>query len=291
MQSVRVASQSGGPVGGVGETALGAAEMRAEESLRPDRLFDDPYALAFVAAAPPIFPDLPSVADDPGIAALKEAFCTDVVIRTRFYDEYVTKACAAGCRQVVLLAAGLDARAYRLNLPNDVQVFELDLPEVLAFKNRVLADHRARPRCARVAIGVDLREGWAAQLRRAGFDADATTAWLAEGILAYLSNHDAERLLGTIVELSATGSQLACEHDEFASDSTLTSASAIPAMQQLTSMWGGGLSEDTSEWFRQHHWNVDTYDHVGLAARYGRPAMSNGTDLLTAMSPGKQSRS
>jgi methyltransferase (TIGR00027 family) len=289
--SEAVAREEDGPVGGVGETAVGAAEMRAEESLRPDRLFEDPYAAAFVAAAPPLFPDLPEATSDPEIAALKDAFFTDVVIRTRFYDEYVTTACAHGCRQVVLLAAGLDTRAYRLSWPHGTQVFELDLPEVLAFKQRVLEAQAADPRCTRVALAVDLRDDWATQLRRAGFDDHTATAWLAEGILAYLPNHGAERLLSTVSELSATGSQLACEHNEFADDSTLSSARAIPAMRQLTSMWDGGLNQDTAEWLRHRHWTVDTYHHAGLANRYGRQAPTHsGTDLLTATVPEKPAR-
>ena len=95
--------------GGVGATALGAAEIAADETLRPDRLFDDPFAAAFVAAAPPLFPELESIADDPDIARLRDAFASDIVVRTRFFDEYLTRACTDGCRQVVILAAGLDA--------------------------------------------------------------------------------------------------------------------------------------------------------------------------------------
>jgi O-methyltransferase involved in polyketide biosynthesis len=155
---------------GVGETALGAAMMRARESLRPDRLFDDPYADAFVAAAPEAFADGPADSDNGALAALEAAFSSAVVVRTRFYDDYLLAACAAGCRQVVLLAAGLDTRAFRLNWPDRVRLFELDLPEVLAFKEGVLARRRAAPRCARTALPVDLREDWPAQLTDAGFE-------------------------------------------------------------------------------------------------------------------------
>src|SRR5712691_9070163 len=92
---VRVTSESGNSPNGVGATALGAAEMRAEEAVRPDRLFDDPYAAAFVAAAPPLFPEMASISDDPEIAALKAAFSAGIVVRTRFYDDYLTTACRA----------------------------------------------------------------------------------------------------------------------------------------------------------------------------------------------------
>jgi methyltransferase (TIGR00027 family) len=257
--------------------------MRSEESLRSDRLFDDPYAAAFVAAAPPLFPDMPSISDNPEIAALKDAFSADIVVRTRFYDEYLAAACAQGCRQVVLLAAGLDTRAFRMDWPTGVRIFELDLPEVLTFKDQVLERQRAQPRATRIALGVDLRDDWPARLTAAGFDPDARTAWLAEGLLAYLSNDNAVRLLTAIGELSASGSNLSCEHDEFASDSTLTRALAIPAMQQVTSMWGRGLSQNTAEWLRQHHWRVQTYGRSSLARKYGRSTQQDsGSDLLTA---------
>ena len=120
----------GETLGGVSDTALGAAEMRAEASRRADRLIDDPYAAAFVEAAPPLFPDVPSVADDAELAALVESGIVGVAIRTRFFDEHLLAACAAGCRQVVRLAAGLDTRAFRLDWPDGVRLFELDLPEV-----------------------------------------------------------------------------------------------------------------------------------------------------------------
>lgn len=112
---------------GVGKTALGVALVRAHESHRPDRLFDDPYAAAFVAAAPTRFPGrprrLPTRA--PGVGA---AFAASAVLRTRFFDDYLRQAAATGCGQVVLLAAGLDTRAYRLAWPAGTHLFELDLP-------------------------------------------------------------------------------------------------------------------------------------------------------------------
>ena len=278
-----MASDSGERLGGVGETALGAAEMRAEESLRPDRLFADPYAAAFVAAAPPLFPDLPALSEDPELAALKDAFGADIVIRTRFYDEFLATACSAGCVQVVLLAAGLDTRAFRLDWPMGVRVFELDLPEVLAFKNTVLEHERVIPRCARVAVGVDLREDWSAQLIAAGFDPNVRSAWIAEGLLPYLSNDQAVGLLTAIGGLSARDSQLSLEHDEFANDATLAQARSIPAMEQVTSMWEGGLTHDAAKWLRHHQWKVHIYDRSSLAKDYGRPMPGTATaGLLTA---------
>ncbi len=134
---------SRGSLPDAGKTALGLAVVRARESLREDRLFNDPYAQAFVDAAPGAFPGEPTSAGDLAalgpLASLGAVFCFHAVLRTRFFDDYLRTATVAGCRQVVLLAAGLDSRAFRLPWPDDVRVFELDLPEVLAFKEAELA--------------------------------------------------------------------------------------------------------------------------------------------------------
>jgi methyltransferase (TIGR00027 family) len=280
---VRVTSASADSPSGVGATALGAAEMRAEESVRPDRLFDDPYAAAFVAAAPPLFPEMASISDDPEIATLKAAFSASIVVRTRFYDDYLSRASGAGCRQVVILAAGLDTRAFRLHWPTDVRLFELDLPAVLAFKEAVLAEQRAEPRCVRITVGTDLREDWRVPLTDAGFSLNARTAWLAEGLLPYLSTDDAARLLSVIGELSSEGSQLSFEYDEFADDATLAQALARPEMQEVTSMWKGGLSENAVVWLRRHGWKVSSNGRSTLATQYRRPIPDSSTaGFLTA---------
>jgi methyltransferase (TIGR00027 family) len=267
---------------GVSETALGAAEMRAEESSRPDRLFDDPYAGAFVAAAPPLFPDLPSLDDDPGLAALKDEFLAGMAIRTRFYDEFLATACAAGSRQVVLLAAGLDTRAFRLDWPPNTRVFELDLPKLFTFKEAVLEQQGATPGCARTVVAVDLRDDWPAQLVAAGFDRGVPSAWTAEGLLAYLANDDAERLLARVGELSATGSELSFEYDDFAADSTLSQLRAMPGMQEVASMWEGGLIEQPAKWLSGHGWQVGTHDRAALAQSYRRPLLDATGGFVTA---------
>src|SRR3954447_25053459 len=134
--------------------------MRAREHFRSDPLFDDPFADAFVAAAPPIFADGPSAEDDPSIAVLEAAFEEAVSVRTCFYDKFVADSIGRGCTQVVLLGAGLDSRAFRLQLPTDLRLFEIDTHEVLAFKERVLARLGASPLCRRVALEADLRGRW-----------------------------------------------------------------------------------------------------------------------------------
>src|SRR6266508_3496513 len=135
-------------------------------------------------------------------------------IGTRFFDDQARAACTAGVRQVVLLAAGLDCRAFRLDWPAGVRLFELDLPEVFAFKERVLASVRAAPRCARVLVAADLREQWPGALTAAGFDQTAATGWLAEGLLPYLHPTDSEQLLATVTAVSAPGSRVVFDYIE-----------------------------------------------------------------------------
>jgi methyltransferase (TIGR00027 family) len=282
-QTVAVPAASDGPLEGVSETALGAAEMRAEESLRPDRLIDDPYAAAFVAAAPPLFPDLPSIDDDAELGAYKQAFVDEIAIRTRFFDHYLWAGCASGARQVVLLAAGLDTRAFRLDWPDGVRIFELDLPGLFAFKEQVLTGRRATPRCARTVVPVDLRDDWPTQLTDAGFEPQLASVWAAEGLLAYFSADESVRLLTTVGAMCTTGSQLSFEYDDFVEGSALTDVRAMAAMDPVSSMWKGGLDQPPPAWLASHGWEVQTHARATVATRYER-AMPAGTGvgLVTA---------
>jgi methyltransferase (TIGR00027 family) len=280
-----------GSLRGAGKTALGVALVRARESLREDRLFNDPYAQAFVDAAPGAFPGQTASADELAalgpLASLGEAFFFHAVVRTRFFDDYLLSATAAGCRQAVLLAAGLDARAFRLPWPDDVRVFELDLPKVLAFKEAVLAGYDADPNCQRTVIPVDLREHWATELIAAGFDRTAPTAWLAEGLLLYLTADETTHLLAKIGELAAPNSQLSFEHGTTADTALLTQARAMPTMDQYTVLWKRGLGEDAPGWLGRHGWQPQLHDRAELAASYGRlvPGTSSG-GFLTAVRTG-----
>lgn len=221
---------------GVGKTAIGVASLRAVESRRPDRLFDDPYAQAFVEAARALVPELADSGldgDHRSLTGIGALFYSHVVVRTRFYDEYLLAATAAGCGQVVLLAAGLDTRAFRLSWPKPVRLFELDLPEVLSFKHRVLAGQDAIPGCARATVPVDLREDWSCELLAAGFQPAISTAWLAEGLLIYLSREEAATMLTVMGELSASGSRLSFEHSPRDDRGLIARALAMPEASQL----------------------------------------------------------
>jgi methyltransferase (TIGR00027 family) len=264
-------STSGFPAG-VGTTALGVALVRAEESRRADRLFDDPYADAFLAAAPGAFEtEQRAAAEGPGeLAAWGAAFWSHAVIRTRFFDDYLLAAAADGVRQVVLLAAGLDTRAFRLPWPDGVHLYELDLPEVLAFKDRVLADRTAVAVCRREALAVDLREDWTDPLLRAGLCPVEPTAWLVEGLLIYLSAEDAASLLTRVGVLSAAGSRLVLEVERLGTDPMRAQARRSPTMQPYARLWKGGLP-DAPGWLAGHGWSPQMRDRASVAAGYGRP--------------------
>jgi methyltransferase (TIGR00027 family) len=249
----------------VGKTALSVARVRARESQRPDRLFNDPFAEAFVAASEPMAPAEGSP-EDPDAAAGRRARAFHVVIRTRFYDEYLLAAGTAGCHQVVVLGAGLDTRAFRLPWGDDVRLFELDQPALLAFKFSVLVEQGAVPRCNLTAVPVDLRQDWSADLLAAGYDPERRTAWLAEGLLVYLDAAEATRLLEAVTARAGPGDRLAME-----SGST---APPIPsgAVADVTALWQGGLGSDPREWLAEHGWRPEAHNLGDLATRYGRPA-------------------
>lgn len=266
------------PLAGVGKTALGMAYVRARESARPNHLFDDPYASAFVAASPDTFEERREPDDDR--TDVGAAFAMHAIIRTRYYDDYLL---AANLRQVVLLAAGLDTRAFRLPWPDGTHVFEVDFPEVLAFKQNVLDARAAAPRCHRTTVAADLRDDWVTALVEAGFDAARPTAWLVEGVLIYLDHDAADRLLTSIDSTSAPGSQVAFEASVGATDDIVARARTVPSMRKYASLWRGGLDGDPADWLRTHGWapTVDTLSD--LAARYGRPLRIESTSrLLTA---------
>jgi len=257
---------------GVPKTALGVARIRAGESRRDDRLFDDPYAAAFVAAMPDAY--AADTARDDAARSVGARIALHVVVRTKFYDDYLLTAASDGIRQVVLLAAGLDARAFRLPWPSGTTVYEVDLPEMLAFKHDVLATTDGAPLCTRVAVAADLTGEWSTTLVGAGFEPTGPTAWLVEGLLVYLAADDAARLLETVGGLSAPGSRLACEQGRSAMQ--LAAQSAESGASEATRLWQGGI-EDITSWLTDHDWSVATHALGDLARGYGRPISTDTT--------------
>ncbi len=193
---------------GVGATALGVAWSRSQESTTECPLFTDPYAQLFIDAAmergwqqPPKYM-IDRIRSIGGYAAS----------RTKWFDEFFIAAGANGIDQAVILAAGLDARAWRLPWVDGTVVYEIDQPKVLEFKTQTLAQHDAQPSVSRyVAVPIDLRHDWPKALRDAGFDAAVPTAWAAEGLLPYLPADAQDLLFERISELSAPGSRIGIE--------------------------------------------------------------------------------
>lgn len=255
----------------VSRTALWVASMRATEAARPDRLHDDPLAAAVVASAP----SLPAA--PPGAAEF-------MAIRTRFYDDFL----GASPLQVVMLAAGLDARAFRLPWPSGTCVFELDLPELLTFKSSLIASTSLVATCTRVVVPIDLRDDWATALTGSGFSPARPTAWIAEGLLPYLGEPERQRLLDTISDLSAPGSRFAFDHMDASADDRASVADALDRIRSMGAEFVATVA-DPSGWLTAHGWSV-TVDRVpALAVGYGRPlpdfadpAAANATALCTA---------
>ncbi len=214
--SARTEGDSWDLASSVGATATMIAASRALASREPDPLLDDRFADPLVrAVGHPFFVrmldgEIPLESDDMPLTLQQRR--EQIAVRTRFFDDFLTSATAAGIRQAVILAAGLDARAYRLPWPAGTVVYEVDQPEVIAFKGDTLARLGAEPTAERRTVGIDLRDDWPKALRDNGFDPAAATAWIAEGLLPYLPPQAQDRLLDNVSALSAPGSRLATEN-------------------------------------------------------------------------------
>ena len=203
----------------VGSTAVMVAAARAWETESADPLIVDPFARVLVDGAGTgmweTFID-ESVTErikaaDPEAAAIFENMLGYQAVRTHFFDAFFTDAANSGIRQVVILASGLDARAYRLKWPAGTVVFEIDQPKVLEYKSQTLATHGATATATLREVAIDLRQDWPTALRAAGFDPTAPTAWLAEGLLMYLPAEAQDTLFTEITALSAPGSRVSAE--------------------------------------------------------------------------------
>jgi methyltransferase (TIGR00027 family) len=199
----------------VGVTATGVAAARALASSGPNPLISDPFAEPLVkAVGSDVFTKMLSgelELDDEDPAFDRRRMSEGMAVRTRYFDDFFTAATDAGVRQAVILASGLDSRAYRLPWPAGTVVFEVDQPQVIEFKTRTLTDLGAKPAADLRVVGVDLRDDWPAALRAKGFDVATPTAWIAEGLLVYLPPNAQDQLFDNIASLSAPGSRLATE--------------------------------------------------------------------------------
>ncbi|NTY58430.1 class I SAM-dependent methyltransferase [Mycolicibacterium sphagni] len=213
-ESIRYDGDTWDLASSVGATATSVAASRALASQGPDALIHDPYADALVKAVGVeslirVANGEATIEDDPMLN--RRRMTEQIAVRTRYFDDFFTNAARDGIRQAVILASGLDTRAYRLSWPAGAVVFELDQPQVIEFKTRVMADLGVSPTAERRAISVDLRDDWPTALRENGFDVNQPTAWIAEGLLIYLPPEAQDRLLDNITALSAPDSRFATE--------------------------------------------------------------------------------
>lgn len=265
-----------GQLSEVGATALGVARLRATENARPDRLVTDPYAGHILAAAAAAGSPWATMSPPAGLDFFA-LMADQVAVRTRFLDQTLLRLTSAGCAQVVLLACGMDTRAFRLDWPADTRGFEVDFGKVLTFRNTALARHGVAPRCDRVDVAADLRQDWPTALHRAGFDPTQATAWLAEGILYALPADAADTLLDRITDLSAPASTLALDHVE---DSPYLRAALAGVSSDLVALWQGGPA-DLAGWLTDHGWQPTIHDLREVAADYHRSVPVELTGAVT----------
>ncbi|NLU75249.1 SAM-dependent methyltransferase [Streptomyces sp. HNM0575] len=247
------------PLDPVALTGRLTAALRARESASSDRLFLDPFA--------------DRLAGEEG-RRLLEVFGENstIAVRTRFFDDELTQAARSGPRQIVILAAGMDTRAYRLDFPAGTQVFELDRDEVLRVKDQLLSQPSGsapEPRCRRRPLGVDLASDWSEPLTEAGFDASRPTCWLAEGLTQYLTASDVGGLLDRVTSLSAGGSVLFID---FVGQSLLDSPVMRPLIERFAehgAPWRYG-TDRPEDLLTPRGWQPDTALISTVGTRMGR---------------------
>lgn len=234
----------------VGATATMVAAARAIATNADNPLIDDRFAEPLVRAVGVDFftcwvsGDLVAADVDDHESGWKlEHMPVAMAARTRFFDSFFQAATQAGIRQAVILASGLDARAYRLAWPADMTVFEIDQPQVIEFKAATLAQLGAAPQAELRTVAVDLRNDWPKALVEAGFDKSQPTAWIAEGLFGYLPPEAQDRLLDNITALSADGSRLACE--------------AIPDMSEVDTQKAQEMMQRATAKWREHGFDLE----------------------------------
>lgn len=261
-------------VSGVGYTALLVAGWRAVHALSARPLARDDYAQHFITATGD--PYLTGLLKNPRTSEDETTFPRLYGVQTRFFDDFFTNAGETGIEQAVIVAAGLDTRAYRLDWPSGTTVFEVDLPNVLTFKTRVLDELGAQPKARRVEVAADLRTDWTAELTRAGFDHRVPTVWSVEGLLPYLTGDAQQTLFARIHDHSAPDSRLATgalgsrlDHDQLAE-----LEQAHPGVNMSGDVDFSALTYDNpadpAQWLREHGWSVEPVRNtLNLQAGYG----------------------
>lgn len=266
----------------VGATATMVAAARALASRETDALIEDPFAQALVEAVGIDFFTRLAGGDvdlsDPENEASAHLLIDVIAVRTRFFDDFFVSATTSGIHQAVILASGLDSRAYRLAWPAGTVVFEIDQPGVIDFKAGVLAELGANPTAERRSVSADLRDDWPAALRLNGFDPDRPTAWIAEGLLLYLPPDAQDRLFDSVTAQSAPGSRLATEDYPGSRSAMVTRFGAwsdqwnrLGLDIRLPDLLYADGHNIVADYLERLGWEVGTQTRPEIFAAYGRP--------------------
>lgn len=247
------------PAEPLASTARWTASVRAMEHARRDRLFEDPWAHLLAGEEGAAW-----------IAQRTPEAVAPIVLRTRFFDDFLQRVTTQeGIRQVVLMAAGLDTRAFRLPWPEGARIYELDRAAVLDHKEAILRAAGAQPGCWRAVAEADLTGPWKEALEAAGIDLQAPAAWLLEGLLFYLPDVVVTRLLDEVASLAAPGSWLGFD---IINSTTLTSPLTrgwIEMQARSGAPWIGTL-DDPEGFLAARGWQA-TLSQAGAAdANHGR---------------------
>ena len=280
----------------VGATATMVAAARAMATTADNALINDPFAEPLVRAVGVDFftrlvtgelrpEDLDSDSESVGMQRMTD----NMAVRTKFFDEFFLTATQAGIRQAVILASGLDSRAYRLAWPSGTTVYEIDQPDVIEFKTKTLAELGAEPTAKRRTVAMDLRYDWPSALIEEGFDPNQPTAWSAEGLLGYLPPDAQDRLLDTITELSAPGSRVAVE--SVPNIDPADHEKAIERMQAASARWRDhgfdldfaeliylGDRNEAASYLGDHGWQLSRNSVKELFATNGLPPVDEDNE-------------
>jgi len=280
----------------VGATATMVAAARAMATTADNALINDPFAEPLVRAVGVDFftrlvtgelrpEDLDSDSETVGMQRMTD----NMAVRTKFFDEFFLTATQAGIRQAVILASGLDSRAYRLAWPAGTTVYEIDQPDVIEFKTRTLAELGAEPTAKRRTVAMDLRYDWPSALIEEGFDPHQPTAWSAEGLLGYLPPDAQDRLLDTITELSVPGSRVAVE--SVPNIDPADHEKAIERMQAASARWRDhgfdldfaeliylGDRNEAASYLGDHGWQLSRNSVKELFATNGLPPVDEDNE-------------
>jgi len=260
---------------GVGATATAVAASRALATRAG--LIDDVWAEPLVLAVGSEH-FLNILDGEPDGESQVERMADGMAVRTKYFDAFLAEATAAGIGQVVILASGLDARAYRLPWPAGTVVYEIDQAGVIDFKVATLRALEAAPTTEVRNVGVDLREDWPAALRDYGFDDTSPTAWIAEGLLIYLPPDAQDRLFDNITALSAPGSRLATEYHPDGGTGIAERAASMSSQWRdqgldldMGDLFYGGERQPVVGYLERLGWQVTAYPRPEMFAAYGRP--------------------